>query len=112
MVTLPLTYPLLCPQLQEVSHGRPGTVTQTREVPPRGTIITPTQEVWHGTVTPAVPFDPEADADALRKAMKGFGECVRVGLCACVCDGEGCRIGGRSVHPYNSRNLQLLIPLH
>ena len=33
----------------------------------------PMQPVCRGTVVEARPFDPEADAAALRKAMKGFG---------------------------------------
>ena len=36
------------------------------------------EEVGHGTIHPAVSFDPDADAAALRKAMKKFGECVKV----------------------------------
>ena len=44
------------------------------------------EEVGQGTVHPAANFDPEADTTDLRKAIKGFGECVRVGsVCACVC---------------------------
>eukprot|EP00730_Choanoeca_flexa_P002166 TRINITY_DN10939_c0_g1_i3.p2 TRINITY_DN10939_c0_g1~~TRINITY_DN10939_c0_g1_i3.p2 ORF type:complete len:142 (+),score=43.19 TRINITY_DN10939_c0_g1_i3:397-822(+) len=34
---------------------------------------------YHGTVTDVTPFDPEADAEVLRKAMKGMG-CDRKAL--------------------------------
>ena len=32
------------------------------------------EEVGHGTIQPADPFNPEDDATTLRNAMKGLGE--------------------------------------